>query len=404
MPMTMPRRHILHLAYTFYENDYRVIRYAETLAEQGADVEVVALKSNVEGANAWHNGVRIFRLERRTVNEKNALSYLFKIMLFLILSSIFISIRHLRRPYDVLHIHNLPDFLVFAAWLPKLMGARIILDIHDILPELFAGKFGVLENSFIFRFLVAVERLSCAFADHVIVANDIWRERLVLRSVAEKKCTTIMNYPDIQLFKPLPKSAKQKEGKFIMIYPGTLNYHQGLDVAIKAFARIKDELPNTEFHIYGVGPAEAELAALIHQLKLSDRVNLFPLQPIVKISKIMANADLGIVPKRANGFGNEAFSTKTLEFMACGVPIIVSGTRIDRYYFDESLVVFFKPGDERDLAEAMRNTINNKQKMHNMSQNALKYVSEKSWEKHKSLYEHILNRLLPNFSNKDKKN
>ncbi len=38
----------------------------------------------------------------------------------------------------------------------------------------------------------------------------------------------------------------------------------------------------------------------------------------------MWRADLGVVPKRAEGFGNEAFSTKILEFMACGVPVLVS--------------------------------------------------------------------------------
>lgn len=203
-----------------------------------------------------------------------------------------------------------------------------------------------------------------------------------------------MNYPNLQLFKPLPQSEKRNDGKFVMIYPGSLNYHQGLDLAVKAFARVKDELPNMEFYIYGSGPAKEELIALVQQLNLSDRIFFPSSLPIEEISKIMAKADLGIIPKRAEGFGNEAFSTKTLEFMACGVPIIVSETRIDRYYFDDSIVVFFKPGDEKDLAEAIRKTANNKEKMRKLSRNALEYVSNKGWEKHKSMYNHILDNLL----------
>jgi glycosyltransferase involved in cell wall biosynthesis len=66
----------------------------------------------------------------------------------------------------------------------------------------------------------------------------------------------------------------------------------------------------------------------------------------------MAAADVGVVPKRAAGFGNEAFSTKILEFMACGVPVIVSRTQVDSYYFDDQLVRFFESENADDLAKA----------------------------------------------------
>ncbi len=77
----------------------------------------------------------------------------------------------------------MPDFLVFAAWYPKLTGARLILDIHDIVPELFANKFkSVLKHVYVsgLRF---VEKLSARFVDHVIVSNHLWVEKLVGRSV-----------------------------------------------------------------------------------------------------------------------------------------------------------------------------------------------------------------------------
>src|SRR5687768_6362205 len=132
---------VCHLAYTFYETDNRVRRYAEALAERGHSVDVIALRRDGQPTRAEHNGVRVHRLQRRQRTEGAAATYLAKIMLFLARATALISIRHMARPYDVLHIHNVPDFLVFASWLPKLTGARIILDIHDILPEFYSDKF-----------------------------------------------------------------------------------------------------------------------------------------------------------------------------------------------------------------------------------------------------------------------
>jgi glycosyltransferase involved in cell wall biosynthesis len=77
---------------------------------------------------------------------------------------------------------------------------------------------------------------------------------------------------------------------------------------------------------------------------------------LTEIANVMALADVGVVPKRADGFGNEAFSTKILEFMACGIPVVVPRTQVDAYYFDDSLVRFFIPGDEADLASALLNS------------------------------------------------
>ncbi|NJL72862.1 MAG: glycosyltransferase family 4 protein, partial [Candidatus Competibacteraceae bacterium] len=72
-----------------------------------------------------------------------------------------------------------------------------------------------------------------------------------------------------------------------------------------------------------------------------------------RVAEIMAAADIGVVPKRANSFGNEAYSTKIMEFMAVGVPVIVSSTRVDRFYFDDSVVRFFESGNVEALTEAM---------------------------------------------------
>ena len=343
---------VCHVAYTFYENDNRVIRYAEALVSRGARVDVIALRREGQTRDGVIANVNVARIQRRAVDEKQASDYLFKILWFLVQATVVLSVRHLRHRYDVVHVHNVPDFLVFAAIVPRLFGARIILDIHDILPELYAGKFGVSERSTVFKALLRLERVCGRFADHVIVANHLWYDKLVARAVPRERCTTIMNYPDLSLFKPAA-SPRSPDKPFVFLYPGTLNHHQGVDIAVRAFAMVTARMPGAELHIYGEGPARRPLQELIEQLHLTDRLKLRDRVPLAEVASIMASAGAGVVPKRADGFGNEAFSTKILEFMACGVPVIVARTQVDAYYFDEQLVRFFTPGEVVDLAAAM---------------------------------------------------
>ena len=302
-----------------------------------------------------HGPVRLHRIQRRAVTEKRKLDYFLKIIWFFLQSFVVLAVLHARRRYDIVHVHNVPDFLVFAALVPKMTGAHVILDIHDILPELYAGKFGSEKQSTTFRVLLHVERASCRFADHVVIANHLWHTKLIERSVDSAKCTTIMNYPDLSRFKPRvdQPSRDTRDGDYVILYPGTLNVHQGLDIAIKAFGRAWKRMPTAQFHIYGEGPARRDLVALTSELGLESCVKIMDRVPFDEVGALMSAADLGIVPKRAEGFGGQAFSTKILEFMACGVPVLVSRTEIDAFYFDNVVVRFFTSGDDAALAELM---------------------------------------------------
>jgi len=383
---------VCHVAYTFYENDNRVIRYAEALAERGSDVDVIALRRPGQTRRGHHSGVRVYRVQRRAVTERLAPTYLLKLVWFLIQSTILLSFLQLRKRYDVVHVHNIPDFLVFAAIVPKLMGARVILDIHDILPELYAMKFRAADGSALFRGMLWVERLSCRFADHVIVANHLWQGKLTQRAVPPEKCTTVMNYPDLRLFKPAAK--RRKDNRFIILYPGTLNRHQGLDIAVRAFALVKDRMPTAELHIYGEGPERAVIARLACESALGDRLRLMDRVPISEISAVMAAADVGVVPKRASGFGNEAFSTKILEFMACGVPVIVSRTQVDSYYFNDNVVRFFESENEASLAAAFLEVYTHRQSHSAWIERAQAFAVALSWQERVRDYEHVVASLV----------
>lgn len=380
------------LVYNFYDTDARVIRYANALAERGDQVDVVALRRPGKDPVGDVHGVRVFSVQRRTFNEKRQLTYAVRLLEFFLRCMFFLTFRRGRSRYDIVHVHSVPDFLVFAAWFPKLYGAKIILDIHDLVPELYASKFGETQQSGAYRFLLWVERISAAFADHVISANDIWQDTLVSRCATRNRCTCFVNLPEAAVFRPGLRN--RTDDKFIILYPGTLNLHQGVDIAVRAFARIAATVPNTEFQIYGRGPAMPHLKQLARELHLENRMMFRDIVARDEIAVVMANADLAVVPKRKDSFGNQAFSTKIMEFMCVGVPVIVSDTKIDKYYFTDDVVRFFRSGDEENLVEEMLLLIRDPALRSRLAQNGLAFVAKNNWGLKKAEYLKLVDSLV----------
>jgi len=368
------------------------MRYAEALAGRGDRVDVIALRRDGQSRKEVVHGVNVYRIQRRSPNDSARGSYLVGILLFCCRAMFLLMRRHVRARYQLIHVHSVPDFLVFAAWFPKLTGTKIILDIHDLLPEFYASKYSANHNSAAVKLLRLTERASASFSDHVIAANDLWRERLVSRSVKNEKCSAMVNVPDQAIFSP--RGRTRTDDKVVLLYPGSLNWHQGLDIAIRAFALINDKAPEAQFHIYGEGPCQSLLVQLVKDLGLRDRVLIKSVLSVRRVAKIMEDADVGIVPKRKDGFGNEAFSTKIMEFMAMGVPVIVSDTQVDRYYFDDSVVKFFRSGDEEDLARAMLLLIKKPELRSSFAHAASKFVEHNNWDAMKKDYLALVDSLV----------
>jgi glycosyltransferase involved in cell wall biosynthesis len=381
------------ISHSVYTSDNRVRRYAESLAARGDRVDVFALRQNRDNGNQQTiQGVRVFGVQDRGAKgNRSKLAYLWPLLRFFAVTSIRLTGRHLQQPYDVVHVHNIPDFLVFAAWHLKLTGVPVILDIHDIVPEFFGSKFQVASTGITCRLLLLMERASAAFADRVIIANDLWLEKYARRTGVNDHCTVLINHVDAGLFSYIPRN--RQSGRQIVLYPGGLQWHQGLDIALRAFKQVASDLPAVEFHIYGDGSARETLVQLTSDLGLNGRVRFFEPCTAQEIATVMANADLGVVPKRADSFGDEAYSTKIMEFMAVGVPVIVSSTKVDRYYFNDSIVRFFEPGNPDALAREMVALLRDDELRRRMIAQALKYVATHCWENRKGDYLRLVDSL-----------
>ncbi|MCI0744594.1 MAG: glycosyltransferase family 4 protein [Verrucomicrobia subdivision 3 bacterium] len=382
------------VTHSFYESDNRIIRYAEALTGRGDQVEVVALRRSAQlPKRELVNGVLLHRIQDRFgKKEASPWSYLWPLLRFAIVSARWLYIHGQPRKFDLVHVHNIPDFLAFSGWPAKRRGARLILDIHDIVPEFFASKFGVSPRSLLVCLLRWVEKVSARVSDHVILANHLWLDRYTARSAPAQKCSVFINHVDRQIFQPLPRAARSSGP--LILYPGGLQWHQGLDIAIRAFATLKYKLPDARFHIYGDGSSKCQLIALADELGLRESVKFFDPLSLRAIARVVANADLGVVPKRADSFGNEAYSTKIMEFMSLGVPVVVSSTRVDRHYFDESVVRFFESGNDKELAHAMYEVLTDSRLRESMVQNANEYVARHSWGRYKSGYLELVDTLI----------
>jgi glycosyltransferase involved in cell wall biosynthesis len=379
------------LAYTFYESDNRVRRYAQALVKRGDQVDAIALRRPGQKQYETVEGVHVYRLQKRERTEKGPFTYLARLLIFLLRSAWALTLQHLRKPYDVIHVHSVPDFEVFATLIPRIMGARIILDIHDIVPELYASKFSISKSSIVFRLLVIVERISIKYSNHVIIANHLWYERLVQRSAGREHCSTMLNYPDPAVFCRRARPARTRD-EFIMFYPGTLTWHQGVDLVLGAMDRLRNQAPNLKFIVFGDG--SESLRALAKEYGLEDRVVIREERPVAEVAEAMADADLGIEPKRKRSFANEAFSTKILEFMAMGVPVLASDTHVHQMYFKEGAVAYFESENIEDLASKILELMQDSAKRDALRARGTTLLQKYNWSDKKTEYLGLVDQLV----------
>ncbi|MGE3310753.1 MAG: glycosyltransferase, partial [Limisphaerales bacterium] len=395
-PTGGPRRprHACMVSYSFFEQDNRVQRYAKALAARGDTVDVLTLRpSSIPDTTATNGhpappshflpGIRVFHVQGRIRDEKKITDFATRMASFFYRSSRLLNLLRRIRQFDVIHVHNVPDFLVFAAWAARRRGSRVILDLHDLLPEFYSSKFKTRPGSPLFRLLLLCERWSCRFADHVIVSNHLWRDKVAERTGLAETCSAMVNHVDTQPYRQL--SATREEAPsgsrpLIAAFPGGFYHHQGLHVAIEALARVRIRHPEVELHLVGDGPERERLEDLAGKLGLNAAVRIMPSIPISEVPAFLATADIGVVPKLADGFGNEAYSTKIMEFMAAGVPVLASSTKIDRFYFGSGEVKFFESGNPEDMARAWVELIETPSERATLVRKGFEYVDSHGWE------------------------
>ncbi len=384
-----------HLYYAPFKYNAVLIRECNALKNKGFDVDIICLRSNAKDKIIQTMyGLKLYCIQSRASKEKKSILYFFHLGLFFFKATLLLSFLGIFKRYDLIHVTSPPDIIVFTAVIPKLMGAKIILDIHDIGPELYMRKLGVPENRKIIKLMKYLERISCRFVDHVITVTDIWRKKLISRSVPSSKCSVLLNVPDEYIFVPSPSRKPKDSNTFNLYYHGTIDEHFGVDTLIEAMPKIKLNIPNVMLYIYGKGRIRQELETLTKKLNMNDSVRFHDPVPFYTLPEILAHADIGIVPTKKSVFADDLLAMKSLEYISLGIPIVISKTTGHSYYYNDSMVKFFEPENERELAIAVIALYKNEEERKRLIENSQKFIQNNSWAIIKNVYLEVIDRLL----------
>jgi glycosyltransferase involved in cell wall biosynthesis len=344
------------LLFSYYPSDPRPRRAAEALVAEGMRVDLICLKGSPdEPSHERFNGVDIVRvpIKRR---RGGAVAYMYQYAAFIVAAFAMLAARSLTRRYALVHVHNMPDLLVFSALVPKLLGARIVLDLHDPMPELMTTIFGFGASSLSVRILKRLERWSIAIADVVLVVNLACKRIFSSRSCPPEKIHVVMNSPDENIFAlRAPRERTSGASKpFVLMYHGSILERNGLDVCVTALAAVRRSAPDVELRIYGEPtPFLDRTMEIVRASDLDGCVRYFGKKRLEDIVAAIDECDAGIIPNRRSLFTEINTPTRIFEYLSRGKPVVTGRAPGVSDYFAEDALFFFELGDAEDLGRAI---------------------------------------------------
>jgi glycosyltransferase involved in cell wall biosynthesis len=319
-------------------------------------VDLICLRENAEEPKVdTCNGVNIRRLPL-TRRRGGILGYLYQYAAFLILSGGLVAARWFRKRYDLVYVHNMPDFLVYSALWPKLFGAKVVLDLHDPMPELMRTIFEIPEASASVRLLKGLEKRSMAFADAVVTVNLACAKLFAARSCSPKKITVVMNSPDEEIFRFCQAKARSGDQidkkRFVIMYHGSLVQRNGLELAVEALDRVRRSIPNVQLRIYGSQNSFLDrVMKSVQDRGLEPYVQYFGSKMSEQIAEAIEECDLGIIPNERSIFTEINTPTRIFEYLSLGKPVITPRAPGISDYFPDQSLIYFDLGNAADLAE-----------------------------------------------------
>jgi glycosyltransferase involved in cell wall biosynthesis len=383
------------VAYTQYPQDTRVRREAEALVERGDTVDMLCLQGENEPEHEAYRGVHLTRIPVGRYRGSNVKLYMVSYLQFFLAALLKLAKLQLQNKYQVIQVHTMPDFMVFVAVFPKLLGAKILLDVHDLMPELYQSKFGYSDRHWLIRLVTWMERLSIAFAHQAIAVHKPHLEALRRHGNPAEKFTLLMNLADMRIFGRESDGRRRHESGFKLIYHGTVSKRHGLEIAVRAVGALRREIDGLQLRIFGEGDDITRLIDLVEELSLRDVVQISRgIVPLDEMVDKIRDADVGIVPILCDGFTKYMLPVKLLEYVALGMPVICSRTETIESYFDDSMVQFASPGSIPELTESILLLYRCPDRRKELSANASKFNAVHSWEKQKRSYYQLIDRLL----------
>jgi glycosyltransferase involved in cell wall biosynthesis len=345
---------VVHAYYPLAEP--RVQREAHAARDAGFDVTVISLRRPGERRDEVIDDIRVHRFGLGHRRGAGLGRMVFEYLMFCAVATPWLAARSVRRPFGIVHFHNPPDFVVAAGLFARARGSKLILDIHDLSSHMLAVRVPGRAGTIASRCLLWIERASCALVDIVITVHEPYREELVRHGIPRSKISVVMNAVDDAVIERSRATHRlvERSAAFRVAYHGTLTAWYGTDLVVEAIAALRATGVDADAVIVGGGDAVPALRAQVSAAGLQRSVHLFgEYVPIEQALATVAVADCGVIPNRRSEINRFALSSKLFEYVALGVPVVVSELETLANHFGPQEVTFFEPGNVASLVNAL---------------------------------------------------
>lgn len=372
-----------------YPGDPRPRRAVDTLVQEGMTVDLVCLGDGTSPRQETIKNVNVMRIpiENRRCGK---LAYAYQYSAFILISSAIFVLRSLIHRYDLVYVHNMPDILVLSSLVPKAFGAKVILDLHDPMPELMTTIFNLDKDSSSVRLISRLEKWSIARADFVITVNITCKGIFSSRSCRPEKIGVVMNSPDGAIFPfrtpqaPALDNGSRKKA-FVIMYHGSLVERNGLDLAVEALTRVRKTVPNVELRIYGQKtPFLERVMEAARQKGVQEAIHYLGPKRLEELIPEIDACDVGVIPNQRNAFTEINTPTRIFEYLTLGKPVIAPNTTGIRDYFGRDSLLFFEPGNLQNLADKIEYAFFHPAETTEMVKQGQKVYREHSWPNEKA--------------------
>ena len=374
------------VTFSHYPGDPRPRRAIDALVSQGIHVDLICLKNDNAPSRENSRNVNVLRVPIRN-RRGGKLSYAYQYSAFILISSLIFAWRALTRGYDIIYVNNMPDILVVSALVPKALGAKVILDLHDPMPELMTTIFGLKKESLSVRFISWIEKWSMARAHAVLTVNIACKRIFSSRSCAPEKIGVVMNSPDEKIF-PLREIQSQtipeqaRKARFVIMYHGSIVERNGLDLAVEALSIVREAVPAVELRIYG--PSTPFLERVMDNAKakrIDEAIRYLGPRRLEDLVREIEDCDIGVIPNPLNSFTEINTPTRIFEYLALGKPVIAPSTPGIRDYFGQESLLFFQPGNGEDLAKRIEYAFSHRVALAEIARRGQEVYREHNWTK-----------------------
>ena len=342
------------IMYYDWYSDGRAKASRDVYSELGYQMLVFCTRERNYPKKRTEDGVRIWNGIAKYMGN-NLFLYLLSHLIFVLQASFWLFCQCLFRKPCLIHIHNMPDYLMGAAFIGKLFGIRTLWDVRDIAPAVWFSKkhpnslkpFGRL-----YEMMLSVQILASRISDHIICADKLQKGLFLKNGVNPQKIDVFMNLPLEQYFWWI--GTPKKSNHFGLVYHGTLTHRLGLDQVIRAINIVSRNI-DVRLDIIGDGDTKYELRDLINSLKLNNIINISgKFIRTEDLPQWIKGASGAIIPNRKTySTDNFMLPHKMLEYIKLGIPVIVPRLHIIESYLSGDEAIFYEPEDIQGMAKAI---------------------------------------------------